>query len=984
MTASARPTRPLSLADPGPGIGLRAGGATVRTSATTLTLDGEWRFAWAPSEASAPPDPGAEDDRDAAWGTIAVPASFVMPALDGTVGGPHGLPAYTNVRYPFPVDPPHPPSANPVGDYRLRFAHDDSFTRASLTFAGIEGAADVWLNGTLLGSTRGSRLPAEFDVTGLLRPRNLLAVRVHQYSAASYLEDQDEWWAPGIIRSVTVRERPENGIDDVRVRARWDGSASIRVDVASGGDVAVSLPHLAITVNAGETVHVPGARPWSAEDPMLYTLRVATASETVELEIGFRTVAIEEGVLTVNGAPIKLRGVNRHEHHPRFGRHVPPEVVELELGLMKRAHVNAIRTSHYPPDPYMLDLADRMGFWVIDECDLETHGFGAVEWRGNPVDDARFEDAIVDRATRMVLRDANRPSIIMWSLGNEAGTGGNLAKMATAIRALDDTRPLHYEGDQECRDVDVWSQMYAHQDAVDVIGKREEPALDDAAADARRRAMPYVLCEYAHAMGTGPGGLREYVDVMHRHPRIMGGFVWEWIEHGIEGTIDGAHATLYGGDFGEPVHDGNFVIDGLVAADRTPRAQLHDLAGAYAPIVMKAGEGQLVVSSRFDTTNTDGVSYLWSVEGATGIVAAGAIDVPVLTPHGSATVALPHALLDPARAPGHVVTVIAVRDAPTPWTPAGFVLGVAQEDSLADAAAFSLAESHSSTQALTLADLDLDPATGQVHALGGVPVENWRIELWRAPTDNDNGRGWDEPELPAAAERWDAMGLDRLVVRVLETEDTVTSRRVVTRVGAAATDAAVECTWRWSEGADGLTLDLSVTPVGGWPAEWSSHWARVAISFAFAASECTVRWCGLGPGPAYPDTGTAARLGWWSGGVGELMERTVRPQEAGRRGQVRWLRLEGTQNTPGLDIESDRPMGFTVLPWSTEHVAATTHDALLVDDGLTHVVLDLATSGVGTGACGPGVLAPYRLPAHEVRGSFRFATVRRSQEGEQE
>ncbi len=529
----------------------------------------------------------------------------------------------------------------------------------------MEGAADVWLNGILLGSTRGSRLPTSFDVSGLVARENLLAVRVHQYSAASYLEDQDEWWLPGIVRAVTLRERPDGGVDDVRVVADWSAAAgaTLRVDVATGsaaGDVRVEVVELGIDVPVGESVPIAGARPWSAEDPVLYTLRVRTPGETVHTAIGFRTVAIVDGVFTVNGAPVQLRGVNRHEHHPRWGRHVPPEVVEEELALMKRSNVNAIRTSHYPPDPFMLELADRLGFWVIDECDVETHGFGEVGWRDNPTDDPLWEPALRDRAARMVERDKNHPCVIMWSLGNEAGEGVNLAAMADEMRRRDATRPLHYEGDQSSADVDVWSRMYAHPDEVAEIGAGTEPALADPALDARRRAMPFVLCEYAHAMGTGPGGLTEYQELFDAHPRLMGGFIWEWLEHGIHLDTPSGVVTRYGGDFGEPLHDGNDVIDGLIAADRTPRAQLADLAAVFAPVVLSVVGDELRVRSRLDHTDTSAYALRWRVETAEGVVAEGGLGMPLVGPRGSAAVGLPAEAVAAAGRIGAVLTVDAV------------------------------------------------------------------------------------------------------------------------------------------------------------------------------------------------------------------------------------------------------------------------------------------------------------------------------------
>lgn len=953
-----RPAAPHLLDDPRPAPGSLPPAATVSTDAREVLLDGEWRFRYAPTPAAPAFDDPAFDD--SGWSTVPVPASFVMPGL---VDGEHGAPAYTNVRYPFPIDPPFPPDANPVGDHRLRFPLVAPPARAHLTFGGVEGAGDVWLNGTLLGSTRGSRLPTTFDVSGLLVADNVLAVRVHTFSAASYLEDQDEWWAPGIIRSVVLRERPDGAIDDVHVTADWtDGAATLRVDAVAGAPATAELLGLG-PVPLGETVEVPGATPWSAEDPTLYTLRVSTAGETVETRVGFRTVRIRDGVFEVNGAPVKLRGVNRHEHHPRLGRRVPPEVVREELALMKRHNVNAIRTSHYPPDPLLLELADELGFWVIDECDLETHGFGDVGWRRNPTDDPAWEVAIRDRAARMVERDRNHPSIVMWSLGNEAGEGRNLAAMAAEIRARDTSRPLHYEGDQSSADVDVWSRMYAHPDEVAAIARGEEPALDDPERDARRRAMPFVLCEYAHAMGTGPGGLTEYQELFDAHPRLLGGFVWEWLEHGVHvDTPDGGVATRYGGDFGETVHDGNFVIDGLVAADRTPRPQLADLAAVFAPLVLRLEGGTLHVRSRLDHADSSRLALRWRTEGADGVHDSGTLDLSPLPPRGEADVALPV-----RAASGEVLVVEAALARDEPWAPAGHVVARVAEGRDDGGAV----RRGGARRPLALADLDLDPATGAPRALGGLPLDDWRLELARVPTDNDRHRGWDEPTSPSYAERWQILGLHDLRSRLVGIERGDDRVVVETVVGGPARDARVACRWTWSAHPDGLALEVEVDPRGMWP-RWSSHWARVGIAFALPGADRALDWCGLGPGPAYPDTGQAAVVGWHTLPVAELPERTVRPQESGARGGVRWARLAG-DGGPALEVRPRDPIAITARPWSAAELAAATHDDALHGDGRTHVVLDLVQAGVGTAACGPGVLPAHRLRARRITGSLLFS-----------
>jgi beta-galactosidase len=976
-----RPALPHPLADRGPAPGSLPASATGETDARVLDLSGEWRFRWSPTAAAAPEGVEAPGFDDTGWGTIAVPSSFGMPVHDRTVGGPHGAPAYTNVRYPFPVDPPHPPDDNPVGDHRLRFGLDRPSARAHLRFDGVEGAADVWLNGVLLGSTRGSRLPSVFDVSGLLLGDNVLVVRVHQFSAASYLEDQDAWWLPGIFRRVTLRERPDGAIDDVRVRADWTPEgATLRVDVATeSSQVEVVIVELGRTVPAGQTVPVADAAPWSAESPTCYTVRVRTPGETVQVTVGFRTVAIVDGVFTVNGMPVKFRGVNRHEHHAELGRVVPPEDVAVELALMKRHNINAIRTSHYPPDPVLLDLADRLGFWVIDECDVETHGFGEVGWRRNPTDDPAWELALRDRAARMVERDKNHPSIVLWSLGNEAGEGRNLAAMADELRRRDDSRPLHYEGDQASRNVDVWSRMYASVSDVEAIARHAEPELPDPDLDARRRAMPFVLCEYAHAMGTGPGGLSEYQDLFDDHPRLMGGFIWEWIEHGIQVDRNGARATLYGGDFGEPVHDGNFVIDGLVAADRTPRAQLADLAAVFAPLRLSVSADAVHVRSRLDSTDSGRYLLRWRVESSAGVVAEGPLDLPVLPPRGSASRALPDRAIEELRRPGRVLTVEAVEAAATTWAPEGWCVAAAQASS-ADLAAPKLRPASAAPPGrLALGTLDLDPATGAVRRFGDLPVSDWRLELWRAPTDNDRGSGWDEPGQPTYAERWAALGLDRLRSRLLGVDRGAGAIVVRTRVSAAAVDAAVDCTWTWTDDDGGIRLDLDAVPVGTWPGDWSTHWARLGVGFSLPGADRRIDWFGLGPGPAYPDTGQAARLGWFSATLDELQERTVRPQESGARRGVRWARIgaaSDVENGPsGLELSLPQPVALTARPWSVQAVARADHDHLLSADGRTHVVVDLAQAGVGTAACGPGPLPAYRLPARRIRGTMRFTSI---------
>jgi len=940
------------LADPRPGRGSLTPVAQLDTDAPVLDLSGTWAFRWSPTVASAPDDLPAADVTG--WGRMPVPASWVMPSHDAVHPGPHGAPGYNNVRFPFPIDPPFPPDANPVGDYARTFTLDEVPSRAVLHFDGLEGAGAVWLNGTELGTTRGSRLSTAFDATpALVAGENRLVVRIAQFSAASYLEDQDEWWLPGIIRAVTLRTRPDLGVDDVFARAGYDaasGVGTLTVEVTSDGLATIELPELGVTAKAGEPLNIPGVEPWSAENPRLYELVVATESERVTLSIGFRSVSVADGVLTLNGSPIILRGVNRHEHHPDLGRTIPRELLEAELVLMKRHNINAIRTSHYPPAPEFFELADRLGFYVINECDLETHGFVEVDWRRNPSDEPEWREAFLDRAQRMLERDKNHASIIIWSLGNEAGTGSNLAAMSQWLRERDPSRPIHYEGDQDCAYVDLWSQMYPTHAEVEAIGKGIEPALQDAALDAQRRGMAFVMCEYAHAMGNGPGGLTEYDELIDAYPRLSGGFIWEWLEHGIRKT-DGTIA--YGGDFGEVVHDGNFVIDGLVSTDREPRPQLTDLAAVYAPVRIRfAADGSTAtLASRYDVTDTSHLAFDWVIASAAGELSTGVLDVPVIDARESATVAIPAV---PADA---VLTVSARLAAHSAWASAGHEVAFGQ-------LAGAISTHPMTTPGAGVATLH--PHTGALTGLGELDVRDFRLELWRAPTDNDNGVERGENPKPTMTSVWKTLGLDHVITRVVSVEHSEGRSVVTTRVGGAGRDQLVELRLEWVA-LDGATeLTATVTPLVDTP----QPWARLGLSFTLPGEFTEVDWFGMGPGQGYPDSGQGNRLGQYRSTVAGLQVPHVRPQESGARRGIRSLSVSDGSRTVTVDGDG---FAATIRPWSTETVAAATHLQELATDGRTHIVLDHAQTGVGSAACGPGVLEQYRLYSAPMQFRLRFS-----------
>lgn len=956
----------VDIARLGPGTGSLPPRSRLRTDAPEQSLDGAWSFRLSRSLRSAPDGwhLDVSDQNAPGWERIPVPGHWNLCGF--------ALPAYSNVQMPFPVDPPHPPDENQIGDYRLVFDLDPAVRahrRHVLRFDGIESAAEIWLNGVPVGTTRGSRLTHEFDVSAVVRERdNVLAVRVAQFSDATYIENQDMWWLPGIFRSVTLLARPDGGIDDVHVIADYDhvsGRGRLHAEVTAGQSARLRIGSLGVDVElpprAGIDIDIDAVRPWSAERPELYEATVSTSTETVSLRLGFRRVAVADAVLTVNGAPIMLRGVNRHEHHPERGRVFDRDAARAELLLMKRHNINAIRTSHYPPHPDTLDLFDELGFWVIDECDLESHGFEHVEWFDNPSANPAWREAYLDRMRRTVHRDKNHVSVIMWSLGNEAYEGENMEAMASWTRTVDPSRLIHYEGDRKSRYVDVYSRMYATHAEVEQIGEESlaPPPWDADADEMHRLSLPFLQCEFAHAMGTGPGGLDEYWDLFERYPRLAGGFVWEWAEQALAVIDEGERRFRYGGDFGERVHDGSFVLDGLVDADRTPRPGLMHYAAVIAPVKIAIDplRSRITVENRFDFVDlVDEVRLRWyrSIDGA--IVDRGELAVPTCAPRERAQIPLPAgAATRRTAATADVVTVEAVTAENRPWAPAGHCVSSADDVRLATPAA-PVAPA-GTPLALRFAD-----PSGTLVGLGDLPLDGISVGFWRAPTDNDLDIGDDEPDLPSLAARWREAGVDRAMTRVRSLHVGDEHAHLSSRTGTPIRNSAVDAELRWSAVSErAVRLDARLEPVG----TWTDPWARLGLDLVVDSEPLGVRFAGRGPVPSYPDLQAAARFGWYELGLDELVVPHVVPQESGSRLGV----VDATVVTAAGSLRVrtlSTPFALTVSPFDRLDVAAATHDWKLRPDGRTHISIDLAQSGVGTATCGPGILPRYRLTARPL------------------
>ena len=905
-----------------------------------LSLDGTWSFVyhrtdptpWANVEEPWD-EPAVSDDAD----TIDVPSHWVLRG-----NGRYGRPAYTNVDFPFPVDPPYPPEANPVGDYRRTFELPDGWEDdlIALRFDGVESQASVWVNGAWVGMARGSRLAHECDITGRVHPgENTITVRVHQFSPGSYLEDQDQWWLPGIFRSVSLRRLAPGTIEDLWIDTDYEagvGYATVEARVLGAREASLvgrlaidGLGTCLLALEKGDDgryrsdrLQVGDVRPWNPEDPALYEARVSInggdglVDGERRLRVGFRRVSIEDGVLTANGKPLRLNGVNRHEVRADEGRVFDEEWARADLALMKSMGINAIRTSHYPPHPRLLDLADEIGLWVMLEGDIETHGFeGAGEWIDNPSDDPRWSDAYLDRTMRAFERDKNHPSIMSWSLGNESGTGANLAACARWIHERTGGRAVvHYEGDHALEYTDIYSRMYptleevaAVLDDSDLHAEVAVPThvaaqVDDAARERIRRA-PYLMCEYLHAMGSGPAGAPGYAAQMS-HPRHAGGFVWEWRDHALWRTLpDGRRALSYGGDFGEEVHDGNFVCDGLVDALSRP------YAGTWA----------------------------W--------VAAMVPDAPAL-----------------ARA-------IAEADSGS----------VGERDRLR-----ALAE----TDLVPCADEADSPyaldESGRVARIGDVPV---RIDLsvFRAPTDNDRGRGpvdyWgiDASNLgplgvgrgeagTSHAMRWERARLHLLRRRLASIEEDGGVRRVVERWAPPAAQFGVTLTWEYTpvrigeEGPNALSVSLRVAPYGTWP----PRVPRLGLRLELPGSAWHATWLGdtmIG----YADMSVPGARGCGSGDACDLWDVCVRPQEGGHRQGLEALSLRGEAGE--FLILPASPLGWSVSRWSECELAQASHWEDLPDSERLFLWLDVFQDGIGTRSCGPDARP-------EVAGRMRDVDVR--------
>ncbi|KAF4627791.1 hypothetical protein G7Y89_g10362 [Cudoniella acicularis] len=945
------------------------------------------------------------------WGEIEVPG---MWQLQGYGKGPQ----YTNVNFPFPVDPPNIPyDTSETGQYRRTFIVPKSFRghQLRLRFEGVDSAFHLWINGNEVGYSQGSRNPSEFDITKYVneKEKNTLAVHVYQFSDGSYIEDQDQWWLSGIFRDVNLLAFPKIHFEDFQIQTHLsalytDATLSVRVTLNTAAEVSLQLLDATgkqvttgkITASPSGTLLLPIKDPnkWTAETPYLYQLVLSTLDCAVEQRVGFRNTELKNGVFMVNGKPIIIRGVNRHEHHPDSGRAVPYEFLRRDLLLMKRHNINAIRTSHYINDTRLYDFADELGLWILDECDLECHGFGEIDEnslsfegkrvsapgkevkiQGNPArwvsDNPEWTEAYVDRAKQAIIRDKNHPSIILWSLGNESFYGRNHQAMYDFIHAYDPTRLVHYEADYNAQTVDIFSRMYTSVEEIINFARSEE-----------KWEKPLVMCEYVHAMGNGPGAIQEYIDAFYKYSRLMGGFVWEWANHGLRTkTADGEEYYGYGGDFGDDPNDGHFVMDGLLFSDHTPTPGLTEYKKAIEPVQVLGGDHRKVkIISRYDHTTLDHLKCEWRLVGDGFSKPGKEVKIPSGVQPGETVELKIEGLFELAKGESYLEVIFTLKES-TNWAEAGHEIAFGQiqltpATTLQILKVLTPSTKGSKYTQISPQTLEISTSKGttwQFNIIHGT-LTSWKragggevisssyptLDFYRAQTDNDRPTRF--------GQSWVRSRLHQTKCHVRSVTWSYSSSGVVikvdTRIAPPVLQWSVDTIFTYTFTDDYISIKVHGKPRGQM---LPNSFARIGLTLSSNDIE-SVSWFGRGPGESYRDSKLSQKIGNYSLPVDKLFTDYEFPQENGNRTDVRWVsfhkkgekkgRAELTARFGELDGAS-----FSAMHYETKDLDECKHPYELYKRKKEETIirLDWAHHGLGTGSCGPATLDEYVLGCEE-------------------
>ncbi|GLC90365.1 glycoside hydrolase family 2 TIM barrel-domain containing protein [Lysinibacillus piscis] len=966
-----------------------------RENSTGYTLlDGVWKFLFIDAPELSPKGFEREDFVIEGLDDIEVPSTWQMKGY----GNMH----YTDVLYPFAINPPFVPVENPTGIYFRELLIDDiSSTEALiLKFNGVDSAFDLYVNGQHIGYSKVSRLPSEFDITEYVKKgSNRLTVRVYQFSDGTYLEDQDMWWLSGIFRSVELFKINKDTLQDIYVETHSDKNYqhfTLKMDGVFLTDrvkgLTATLYYQDEKIDQFEVEVVDGKfqtgrlieNPllWNAEVPNLYNLVLeyslpSDEKEIVPLRIGFRTIEVVENEIRVNGKRVFFNGVNRHDANPKTGRTVSYEDMLQDVKMMKQHNINAVRTAHYPNNDVFYDLCDEYGLYVIDEADLECHGFentGNYNWIS---DNELWEKQYVDRAVRMVKRDRNHPSIIMWSLGNESGAGRNFTAMYNEIKAMDSTRLVHYEGDRVAAYSDVYTTMYTRLKPLEEIGKDAEGK------------KPHILCEYGHAMGNGPGGLTEYQQVMRKYPRLQGGFIWEWCDHGIEATNEnGEIYYLYGGDYGDFPTNGNFCIDGLVFPDKTPSPGLIEYKKVIEPIVTKevdVTEGKILVQNLYDFRNLSGIILHIKVKSFSTLIEEKEMKLPSIPAQKAVEITLP---IDIAKACQHdeVRIYLSYREASdTLYAKKGHE--ITRES-------FLLAQTKVEKTVKTItsvgSNFEIEEEAAQLivknnlfkavfsniygtlicFASEGEEIihKGPEVTLWRAIIDNDMYKK-------------DAWVNDYFLRNTKEQLGEVSYEVKEDYIDIVITKflSAVNQAWGFS-----LTYNYRITKNGALNIDLRGEKVlrgkqipemlpRIGITMHLNQGYQDVTWYGRGDAESYQDTKRSQPIGLYKKTVEEMHTDYVYPQENGSRCDTSFLAISKGDHAYLINFKEEHD--FTIHDYETSALEAATHRGMIKKSPFNVLTIDYKQSGVGSNSCGEEQLPPYRTVIEDFHLQFEIRKI---------
>lgn len=959
-------------------------------------LNGVWKFMFLDAPEYSPEGFFNSDFDVTKMDDITVPGNWQLQG--------YGKMHYSDLWYNFPINPPYVPTENPTGIYKRTFFVEESYRdkKIIIRFCGVDSAYHLWINGKEVGYSKVARNESEFDITDIIRvgEENDVTVRVYQWSDGTYLEDQDMWWESGIFRDVELIGVPKDGINDYKVIADLDdeyknGIFKVEAFLRTTKEVNVTFE----LVDAGEnTVFtktvvtkegkacidevIADVNHWTAETPYLYKLFMTVEDdgqivEVIPQNVGFRNIRLNGETFLVNGVAIKFKGVNRHDYSPQNGRVVSREEIEKDIILMKQFNINAIRTSHYPNSYYLYDLCDEYGMYLIAETDLECHGFeltGDYKWI---TDDPSWELAYISRMTRMIERDKNHPAIIFWSLGNESAFGCNFRKMTDVAHEMDPTRLVHYEGDFDVESADVYSTMYTW------IENPKKPYLMKDIIEKSKK--PHIHCEYCHAMGNGPGNLKDYQDLVYAHDKLQGGFVWEWFDHGIESfTESGEKYYRYGGDFGDDPSNKDFCIDGLIMPDRTPSPGLYEYKKVIEPITTTAVDiqkGIINLLSRYDFANLDRFNLVYKVMEDDVILQTGFMAVPSIEARANKDITLPYDLSAIKVKPGahYYVNISYQLREDTSYASSGHELATAQfelplykEGIVVRPEGILNVEKEHTTLHVKGANfsLDFNLVNGNLMNIvrDGMQVlsKGPRLTLWRAPISNDM-------EIIDKLKKVYFLHLEHEVVMNIDYH----MEGNILKVEVDTINSTTNSAWHFKTKyvytvcpSGDILIDVEGTPSGRVDLA-PDMLPRIGVSMHLDKSMEHVRYFGMGPGENYADSKEAAQMGLYANTVDGLFTNYVIPQENGNHMGCKWVSMTNDRGM-GLLASTEGDFNFSASWYEDKDLDDAKHTCDLVKRDYIVFNVDYKQNALGTNSCGQWQLDKYRAKFEDFKLSFRL------------